>query len=433
VSGPLVAPQVTSRIGQIQAQLATLAGGATPPIAGSPGGTTFAAALADATVAPVPPTVPATAATSPATAGGAVSAAWTIPWLAGAEPLAPTAASRAASIGALTRAGAAGDGASVVEPVKGKLTQGFGPTTSVYSPADTVNGVHYAHYHHGIDLAAPLGTPVHAIAAGTVEFAGRYPDGAEVVRIRHADGSVSMVAHLSTDLKVRAGDTVATGQVIGRVGMTGNTTGPHIHFEISVDGTRVDPLPILRAGHLPGATTVAATSTVTLAAAKAASATGSGWTAASPLAAATGSLTDATLAAFDRVATTIPHAAEIRDAAARAGIDPLLLASLVKAESGFRTNAVSSAGALGLCQLMPATAKSMGVTDPFDATQNLRAGARYLAHNLDLYGRTDQALAAYQAGKGAVAQAGGVPDYPVTHTYIDRILGSWGRYREAAA
>jgi len=427
VSGPTFVPPVAARIEQIQARIASLSGAHAP----DPVGTGFAAVLADAGATTASAALAgAPGATGGAHAGGPVSAAWTIPWLAGTEPTAPAAATRTGRVHALlaSRAGGYGE-ATVVEPLRGELTQKFGPTTSKYSPSDTVNGVHYAHFHHGIDLAAPQGTAVHAIAAGSVEFAGRYPDGAEVVRIRHHDGSVSLYAHLATDLDVRVGDRINAGETIGRVGMTGHTTGPHLHFEIAVDGKRIDPLPVLESGHLPGAGRVASASR----AAAPSSASASGWAASSPLASASGKLTDAGLAAFDAVAKTIPHHAEIRDAAVRAGIDPLLLASLVKAESGFRVDAVSSVGAQGLCQLMPATARSMHVTDPFDATQNLRAGARYLAHNLDLYGRTDLALAAYEAGKGAVAQAGGVPDYPVTHTYIDRILGSWGRYMEAAA
>lgn len=425
MSGPTFVPPVATRIEQIQARIVSLSGG----YAQASTGTSFAAALADASATPALSGAPN--ATAGAHAGGPVSAAWTIPWLAGTAPAAPSAAPAAPSatarsprVQALVAAGRTGGygDATVVEPLHGLLTQKFGPTTSRYSPPDTVNGVHYAHYHHGIDLAAPQGTAVHAIAAGSVEFAGRYPDGAEVVRIRHEDGSVSLYAHLATDIDVRVGDKVRAGETIGRVGMTGRTTGPHLHFEIAVNGRRIDPLPVLKSGHLPGARASAPSSV-----------SAPGWRASSPLAAASGKLTDAGLAAFDAVAKTIPYHAEIRDAAVRAGIDPLLLASLVKAESGFRANAVSSAGALGLSQLMPATAKAMHVMDPFDATQNLRAGARYLAHNLDLYGRTDLALAAYQAGKGAVARAGGVPDYPVTHTYINRILDSWGRYKEAAA
>jgi soluble lytic murein transglycosylase-like protein len=80
---------------------------------------------------------------------------------------------------------------------------------------------------------------------------------------------------------------------------------------------------------------------------------------------------------------------------------------------------------MGMTQLMPATARALGVTDPFDPAENLRGGARYLASNLRIYGRVDLALAAYQAGKGTVSRAGGIPDSPTTHRYIDRILTTW--------
>lgn len=298
-------------------------------------------------------------------------------------------------------------GAEMVRPLPGARTSlGFGPTSFALEPPAVVGGVRYAHFHDGLDLAAPLGSPVRAAAAGVVVAAGRQSDGAVVVRIRHPDGSESRYGHLQPRLSVQAGATVAAGQVIGSVGVTGRTTGPHLHFELVVGGEAVDPAPLLAAGRLP---------------ATARPADG----AAQPLA-RTG------LAAFDAVAATIPYAGQIRTAAVAAGIDPLLLASLVRAESGFRADAVSSAGALGLAQLMPANVKSLGVADPFDPAQNVRAAARYLANNLRLYGRTDLALAAYQAGKGAVARAGGIPGSPVTRNYVDRILGYWSGYLEDA-
>ena len=421
MSGPASISPVLARISQIQAQLGGPADAASVDGTAPPAGTgTFADALASASGGGAP-------------AAAALPSSWSIPWADGpSDSAGVTGGSGASAVdreapsaldvrwtGAID-AVAAPTGADVVWPVKGTITQGFGPTTCTLEPPATVNGRHYAHYHDGLDIGAPAGSPVRAIAAGTVEFAGRYPDGAMVVRVRHADGSVSLYAHLQPDLDVRAGDTVAAGSLLGRVGMTGHTSGPHLHLEVTVDGHNVDPLKILRSGRLPGG-------------APAAPSGGSAWSAASPLAASDGKLTPASLDAFDRIAAKIPYHAQIRDAAVRAGIDPLLLASLVKAESGFRAGAVSSAGALGLCQLMPATARSLGVKDPFDPVQNLRAGARYFANNLRIYGRTDLALAAYHDGKGAVAAAGGVPDYPITHRYIDRICSYWTHYREAAA
>ena len=139
----------------------------------------------------------------------------------------------------------------------------------------------------------------------------------------------------------------------------------------------------------------------------------------------------AVLARFDALSSTIPYAAQIRAAAVDAGVDPLLLASVVEAESSFDPTSHSSAGAMGLMQLMPATAKALHVDDPYDPVENLEGGAKYLAGDLKIYGRVDVALAAYQAGKGAVAAAGGgIPDYPSTRAYIDRILTRWSGYLE---
>jgi hypothetical protein len=329
----------------------------------------------------------------------------------------PTTAGAAASgiLGTTASSAAAvDDPLAVVRPLKGRISQHYGPTSSTYSAAHTVDGVYYPHFHDGIDIAAPVGRPVKAIAAGKVIFAGTYPDGARVVRVKHADGSISLYAHLGQGLDVRKGDKVAAGQQLGVVGTTGHVTGPHLHLEILVNGKDHDPEKVLDRGRLPGARDGKLDTSVL-------GATG------------TDSATGKAFAAFDKVASKIPYAAEIRDAAVRAGVDPLLLASLVKAESSFHPKSVSSCGAMGLTQLMPATAKALGVKDPFDPAENVQAGARYFARNLHIYGRVDLALAAYQAGKGAVARAGGIPDSPTTRHYIDRILHTWAGYQEAAA
>jgi soluble lytic murein transglycosylase-like protein len=119
-----------------------------------------------------------------------------------------------------------------------------------------------------------------------------------------------------------------------------------------------------------------------------------------------------------------PFGAEIDAAAARHGIDPALLRGLVRQESGFDPRAHSAAGAMGLTQLMPATAASLGVTDPYDPVQSLDGGARYLRQMLDRFGGDPaKALAAYNAGPGAVARFGGVPPYQETQNYVRNILG----------
>jgi soluble lytic murein transglycosylase-like protein len=120
----------------------------------------------------------------------------------------------------------------------------------------------------------------------------------------------------------------------------------------------------------------------------------------------------------------------INAAAKRNELDPALLSAVVGQESGFQPRAISSAGAMGLMQLMPATARELGVRDPFDPAQNIDGGARYLRGLIDRYhGRLDLALAAYNAGPGAVDRFGAVPPYPETQAYVKNILAT---YRNAA-
>jgi hypothetical protein len=132
-------------------------------------------------------------------------------------------------------------------------------------------------------------------------------------------------------------------------------------------------------------------------------------------AAATGSLNVAALPPAGR-----QYSEQIKAAAAKAGIDPALLAALAWSESGFRSDAQSGAGAIGLTQLMPATAAGMNV-DPTDPAQNLEGGARYLAVQLRRFGRVDLALAAYNAGPTAVNRAGGIPPYEETQNFVRRV------------
>jgi hypothetical protein len=117
-------------------------------------------------------------------------------------------------------------------------------------------------------------------------------------------------------------------------------------------------------------------------------------------------------------------AGSIEAAAREAGIDPALLAAVVRHESNFDQSVVSHAGAIGLAQLMPGTAEWLGV-NPHDPEQNLRGGARYLREQLDRFGSVDLALAAYNAGPNRVAQAGGVPQIQETQIYVERVLGTY--------
>jgi hypothetical protein len=114
-----------------------------------------------------------------------------------------------------------------------------------------------------------------------------------------------------------------------------------------------------------------------------------------------------------------------RRAARQAGVPPNVYIRLVRAESGGNQGAVSPAGAIGRSQLMPDTARGLGV-DPRDPAQNLLGGARYLRQQLDKFGRLDLALAAYNAGPGAVQKYGGVPPYAETRAYVQKILAGGG-------
>lgn len=116
------------------------------------------------------------------------------------------------------------------------------------------------------------------------------------------------------------------------------------------------------------------------------------------------------------------YRAEAQRIAIEEGVDPDLFLRLVRQESGFRPQVVSSAGAIGLAQLMPGTAEELGV-DPRDPIQNLRGGARYLRQQLDTFGDPVLALAAYNAGPGAVRRYGGVPPFRETQGYVRAILG----------
>jgi len=116
------------------------------------------------------------------------------------------------------------------------------------------------------------------------------------------------------------------------------------------------------------------------------------------------------------------------DAAKAHGVDPRLLAAIAHRESAWRADAVSPVGACGLMQLMPATAKYLGVTNVFDARDNVFGGARYLRTLLDTFhGDLDLTLAAYNAGPGAVQRYQGVPPFPETRAYVAAVRSSYER------
>ncbi len=140
---------------------------------------------------------------------------------------------------------------------------------------------------------------------------------------------------------------------------------------------------------------------------------------------------------IDWKATRLYHdayASEIEQAARQYNVDPALVRAVIHAESGFNARARSPKGAIGLMQLMPATARLMGVDDPHLPQQNIRGGVRYLAELLVRF-RSDITLAtaAYNAGPQAVQRHAGVPPYPETQVYVQRVRILHQRYRAASA
>lgn len=121
----------------------------------------------------------------------------------------------------------------------------------------------------------------------------------------------------------------------------------------------------------------------------------------------------------------VDFSALIKKASEKYDIDERIIRAVIQQESSFDARAVSNCGAQGLMQLMPNTAASLGVTDPFNPEQNIMAGTLYLRQKLDEFGGSlSSALAAYNAGSGAVRKYGGIPPYRETRAYVDKIMNS---------
>lgn len=130
---------------------------------------------------------------------------------------------------------------------------------------------------------------------------------------------------------------------------------------------------------------------------------------------------------------TVSYRQDIERTASAFGVEAALVRAVIHAESGYRPHAISRAGAQGLMQLMPSTAQRFRVSDPFDATQNIRGGVAYLAWLLKrFHGNVDLALASFNAGEATIDRYSGMPPYAETRTYVARVKTLAERYRARA-
>lgn len=116
----------------------------------------------------------------------------------------------------------------------------------------------------------------------------------------------------------------------------------------------------------------------------------------------------------------------VKEASQKYGVDEKFIKAIIQQESGFNPNATSAVGAMGMMQLMPGTAKDLGVRNAYDARDNIMGGVKYIKQQLDRFGGDKRkALAAYNAGPGAVMKFGGIPPYRETQNYVKSIMGNY--------
>lgn len=337
-----------------------------------------------------------------------------------------------------------------VTPARGEVTSRFGMRNHPITGERKM--------HNGMDIAAPTGTPVQSTRAGKVVSAG-YEDGAgNFVVVDHGGGVKSKYFHLN-EINVKEGQQLAAGQQLGTVGSTGDSTGPHLHFEVHINGQPVDPEPLLN-GEAPVAPPPeggysmsgdrqssslggGSRSSLGLPGGSSGGTSGGGGTSGvrsggsvgSP--GFSGSLSGVSAgsvdAMWDKLAAYGITPDWLRELLKEMGVPEselekmmTLVLGVIQQESGGNANARSPVGAQGLMQLMPATAAGLGVNanDPKD---NVRGGVKYLLQQLKAFDNDiPKALAAYNAGPGNVQKYGGIPPFAETRNYVAKITQNIG-------
>lgn len=239
--------------------------------------------------------------------------------------------------------------------------------------------------HHGIDYAAAYGTGIAAQQGGKVLSAGWSNSLGNFVRVQVGKGIEVFYGHMSKIL-TKAGDKITKGQIIGKVGSTGDSTGNHVHYAVKNNGNWVNPDSFKIPGSSSGASSYSG-----------------------------------------------KYSSSINKYAKKYGVNPALVAAIIKNESGFNQSARSSAGAIGLMQLMPGTARGLGV-NAYSAEGNIAGGTKYISQLLKQFnGDTKKAVAAYNAGPGNVRKYGGTPPFKETQNYVKKVLASYSSYNKGGS